>query len=319
MILQPRTAARSLACSILALLASAAALAQDPERISRAPSAPDDRQTLTLQVLLDRAGFSPGEIDGVRGENTQRAIDAFAKAKGFAQSLSDADLVVELGGADAQVFTSYVITDGDLAGPFTPRIPPDIAAQADLPALNYRDVLEALGERFHVDPDLLGRLNPGARFISGESIQVPRVTRPELQPAAPVRLVVSKAASTLLAYDGAAIIFAAPVTSGSEHDPLPIGEWVVRGVARNPPFHYNPDLFWDAKPGDAKTRVPPGPNNPVGVVWIDLSKEHYGLHGTPEPGMVGHTASHGCVRLTNWDASTVAGLVQPGTLVVFTP
>ena len=113
------------------------------------------------------------------------------------------------------------------------------------------------------------------------------------------------------------VIFYAPVTSGSEHDPLPIGEWLVNGVSRNPTFNYNPDLFWDADPAHSKTLLPAGSNGPVGVVWIDISKEHYGLHGTPEPGQVGHSMSHGCVRLTNWDALTLAAMVKKGTPVIF--
>jgi lipoprotein-anchoring transpeptidase ErfK/SrfK len=109
----------------------------------------------------------------------------------------------------------------------------------------------------------------------------------------------------------------APVTVGSEHDPLPLGTWKVSGIQHDPTFFYNPDLFWDADPSHAKAKIPPGPNNPVGLVWIDINKEHYGLHGTPEPSRVGYTESHGCVRLTNWDAVKLAGLVKPGTRVVF--
>jgi lipoprotein-anchoring transpeptidase ErfK/SrfK len=110
----------------------------------------------------------------------------------------------------------------------------------------------------------------------------------------------------------------APVTTGSQRDPLPLGEWKVNGVQLDPPFRYNPELFWDADPSHAKATVPPGPNNPVGMVWIDLSKEHYGIHGTPEPSAIGRTESHGCVRLTNWDALRLAELVKPGTKVIFT-
>ena len=112
-------------------------------------------------------------------------------------------------------------------------------------------------------------------------------------------------------------MFFAPVTTGSEHDPLPPGDWKVTGVDWHPVFHYNPDLFWDAKSTDEKATIKAGPNNPVGVVWIALNLEHYGLHGTPEPGNIGHTESHGCVRLTNWDAARVAALVKPGTPVMF--
>jgi lipoprotein-anchoring transpeptidase ErfK/SrfK len=127
------------------------------------------------------------------------------------------------------------------------------------------------------------------------------------------QLVVSRSAHTLSLIDSKGQIIAQmPASTGSEHDPLPIGDWKINGVARNPNFHYNPKLFWDASPGESKAVIPPGPNNPVGVVWIDLSKEHYGIHGTPEPGSIGKTQSHGCIRLTNWDALLVANAVAPG-------
>ena len=179
-------------------------------------------------------------------------------------------------------------------------------------------------------------MNPGARFAAGEQIRVPNVVLAE--PVAPagarsqdpgakgaaekvkekVKVVVSKDASVLTVYDEKGqVIFHAPVTSGSEHDSLPLGDWVVTAVLRNPTFHYNPDLFWDADPASVKAKIPAGPNNPVGVVWIDLDKPHYGIHGGPEPGRIGYTASHGCVRLTNWDAARLAGLVAKGTPVVF--
>ena len=133
-------------------------------------------------------------------------------------------------------------------------------------------------------------------------------------------ITVARSAGSLTVTDQAGeVVFFAPVTTGSEHDPLPIGDWKVNGVQRNPPFHYNPALFWDADSKDVKSTIPPGPNNPVGVVWIDISRPHYGLHGTPEPSTVGKTASHGCVRMTNWDALRVAALVRPGSRVVFTP
>jgi lipoprotein-anchoring transpeptidase ErfK/SrfK len=196
-------------------------------------------------------------------------------------------------------------------------------AKAKLERLGYTSALEALAERFHASPALLRQLNPAATFAAGESIRVPNVVivdegRPPAPPPAGLIVTVSKSLSTLTITDAAgAVLLHAPVTSGSEHDPLPIGKWTVTAVSRNPSFQYNPDLFWDANPAHAKAKIPPGPNNPVGVVWIDLSKEHYGIHGTPEPSQVGHTTSHGCVRLTNWDALRVAALVTKGTPVHF--
>lgn len=280
--------------------------------------APIDQHAIGLQVMLSRAGFSPGEIDGTMGLSTRRALDAYTKNGG------------NPGALPSDALTTYQITEQDAAGPFTPRIPTDLMEQANLDALNYRDIFEELGERFHVNPRLLRRLNAGVSFKAGSSITVPNV----LGGVAPVgpppgrqtnednpadtTVTVTKGTSDLVVSDAAGhVLFYAPVTTGSEHDPLPIGAWKVVGVQHNPKFHYNPKLFWDAKPGDSKATIAPGPNNPVGVVWIDLSKPNYGIHGTPEPSLIGKTTSHGCVRLTNWDALKVASLVRPGTGVLF--
>jgi lipoprotein-anchoring transpeptidase ErfK/SrfK len=285
------------------------------QRVTRkaAPKEPAlDQQMLATQVMLDRAGYSPGEIDGVHGTSTDRAMQAYAKSGGSVDALPK------------DAVTSYPISEQDAAGPFTPSIPSDLVEQATLPTLGYMNLLEALGERFHASPTLLKRLNPGASFAAGETIQVPNVGgEAAAAPAgggatAGVTVTVRKSSADLIVTDrGGKVLMYAPVTTGSEHDPLPIGEWKVTGVQRNPEFHYNPALFWDAQPAQSKATIHAGPNNPVGVVWIDISKPHYGLHGTPEPSKIGKTESHGCVRLTNWDALKLASLVQPGTRVVF--
>jgi lipoprotein-anchoring transpeptidase ErfK/SrfK len=306
------------------------------------PAVPAEMEMLGLQIALERLGFSPGVIDGKDGESLKIAIRGFQAANDLKETGElDAETRAALGRAPSVPVIRLVVIPADFANQqFFPDLPKDAAEQAALPALGYRNLMEALAERFHTTPETLIALNsPETEIGAGKTIVVPNVAdvmpprtedsergwdtslamlgvAPE-QPAID-KIVVDKSGGWLRAYGADEKLIAQfPVTTGSSRDPLPLGTWKVNGVARNPDFHYNPKLFWDVSDSKDKQLLKPGPNNPVGVVWIDLSKPHYGIHGTPEPSTIGRAESHGCVRLTNWDAAKLAGMVKPGVKVEF--
>ena len=315
--------------SLILMLFAGTAFPRSPRKISlpvfdaQAVNDPQNHPDLTsgdagsavvrLEILLDRAHFSPGEIDGQFGDNLRIAIQGYQSLKNLEKSgAADQATWQSLNDDSALALIPYTISADDAMGPFE-QIPDAIMAQAKLKRLGYQSPQEELGERFHLNPKLLVALNPDRDLAkAGEQILIPDVQREYRLPAD--KVVVSKTNHTVSAFGADNVLLAQyPATMGSEHDPLPIGSWKITGVQQNPAFHYNPEFFWDAKPNDEKAEIAPGPNNPVGVVWIALSIEHYGIHGTPEPGKIGHAESHGCIRLTNWDAEELSHMVKPGT------
>jgi lipoprotein-anchoring transpeptidase ErfK/SrfK len=274
------------------------------------------RDVLRAQTLLARAHFSCGVLDGQFGSNLSKALAAYQQDRQLPATGAVDEATWEALDTDtAPVLVSYTVSGDDVKGPFIGTVPKDMAAQAALPVMGYTSAEEELAARFHTSVAVLHSLNPGVDLTSvGQQLTVPNAI--VLPPGRAARVVVSKSDSSVRAYGADGKLLAYYVaTIGSDHDPLPIGNWKILGVSRNPVFHYNPDLFWDAKPGDTKATIQPGPNNPVGLVWIDLSKEHYGIHGTPDPALIGHAFSHGCIRLTNWDALDLAAMVRPGVPV----
>ncbi len=275
------------------------------------------------QVLLDRARFSPGVIDGRNGENMQNAIKAFEKARGLNPDGSlDGELWAKLNQTSAEpALIAYTIRDEDVKGPFA-KIPDKLEEQANLERLGYSSPEELLAERFHMDQDLLKALNPGKRFDeAGASIVVANVDA-KVEPGKPpekvakIEIVKSERVLRALAKDGA-VMAVYPASIGSEEKPAPDGAHTVRAVAPNPNYTYNPDYAFKGVKAKEKFEIKPGPNNPVGSTWIDLSVESFGIHGTPEPEKVGKAYSQGCVRLTNWDVEELSKMVEKGTPVAF--
>jgi lipoprotein-anchoring transpeptidase ErfK/SrfK len=300
---------------------------------------------MQTQIVLERLGFSSGVIDGRAGHSLEGALRGFQQANGLTPSgtLDDPTRAALARWARIPSTRTVEISADFAQGPFVGPIPHAPDKQARLAALGYADLMEKLAERFHTTPETLHALNPAPGFAPAADahVVVPNIGNDAIAPGATgdadwlatlamlgvasdqpraESIVVDRSDGVLMAFDAAGKLIAQfPATMGSAHDPLPIGRWRIRGTEHNPVFHYNPRLFWDAADNARARRLPAGPNSPVGVVWIDLSKEHYGIHGTPEPRTIGRSESHGCIRLTNWDAARLAQMVRPGLIATFRP
>lgn len=316
----------------LALLASAPAVAKDekqaftPDAINAASFAgklPSDSKehplAVKLQVLLDRVHFSPGEIDGLFGDNVEKALVAFAEANGLPSTkVLTPEIWAKLQSTSGDpVLTDYTLTDKDIAGPFIDKLPVKMENMKSLKKLSFTSAEEALAERFHMSQDLLEALNPKATFEkAGETITI--VKLPDNKPDKAVRLEVDKVRQTVKAFgkDGALLAFY-PASVGSEEKPTPSGVLKVTSINANPVYRYDPKYKFKGVESNKPFTIAGGPNNPVGAMWIGLSEKSYGIHGTSDPSRVSKSDSHGCVRLTNWDAERIAASVTKGVAVSF--
>jgi lipoprotein-anchoring transpeptidase ErfK/SrfK len=292
---------------------------------------------IRAQALLARRQFSPGVIDGSNGENFQKALRAFQRKENMSPTgkLDDPTWAKLTGDADEAAFTVYAIEEADAKGPFVRAIPKDYEKMAELDMVGYRSARELLAEKFHMSESLLEILNKktdltraGAQIIvanvgpteaTARSGRKDKGKKTSAESAPEVsRIEINKAERALRVFDDRDQVIAYyPASIGSEEKPAPSGRLTVQTIARNPTYRYDPKYKFKGQKAESPVEVPPGPNNPVGLVWIGLSAESYGIHGTPAPENIGKTESHGCVRLTNWDALALAKLARKGLPVDF--
>ena len=307
------------------------------------PGSPIDGDVFHAQVLLSQAGFSGGVIDGKDGMSFKAALRGFQQSRGLDQTgkLDNATRAALLE-RNRPSTVNVKLTDKDLSGigDYVYPFPDKPEAQAKLDRMSYRNMLEEVSERYHTTPRTIVALNgPTALIGIGQTLRLPNVVPAARDYAGDLKeeyrallgglnvdsqqpdgdyVIVDKSEGLLKVMDeNDRLVAQFPVTTGSSQDPLPLGTWKATTYAYLPPFHYQPDLFWDVSDSKEEQKLPPGPNGPVGVAWLDLTKEHYGIHGTSEPQTIGRTESHGCIRMTNWDVLRLSQIVRPGFKAVF--
>ncbi len=278
---------------------------------------------LRAQIMLDRTNFSPGIVDGKWGKNTEKAVYWLQKNQGIpAHGEIDKktyDKIVELAGKPDELIVEHKLTEKDVEGKFE-KIPADIYEKSKAECMCYESLEEKLAETYHISPGLLKQLNPKASIKdlkAGDMIMVPNLEGQAGKSGENVaRIVVSGGGYYVHGLDSNdKIVVHYPTTLGSEYNPSPSGEYKVTAIAKDPSWHYQPELLDGGGGKDAM--IPPGPNNAVGVMWIALSKPHYGIHGTKAPETIGYSTSHGCIRLTNWDVLDLGGRIKKGVPVEF--
>lgn len=316
---------------ILLLLANHAVAGMSPEAVNTAslasiasarpttpttgPESAPDPAIVRLQVLLDRAGASPGVIDGIDGENVSKAVAGFEAMTGLPLDGKIDTAVIDQLEAGGPIIGSYTVSGEDTEG-LVDDIPGDYGEKARMTSMGYTSIAEKLAERFHMDVDLLNALNPAADFVPGTTVHVAMPGAP--REAKVDHIVADKRKGQVAAYGKDGTLLAVyPATVGSDDNPSPKGMHKVKGVARMPVYRYNPRINFKQGKNNKVLTIPKGPNGPVGSVWIDLTEPTYGIHGTADPELIGKVGSHGCVRLTNWDAEELAGMVKPGVLLKF--
>lgn len=328
--------------AVIAFAQSSPSVPAKPWVAPGTPGSEIDGTVFHAQVLLNTLGFSTGVIDGKNGMVVKSAIRGFQKARGL-PSTGELDVATRqalLREGNRPSTVTVKLSAADISSDYLYPFPKKPEAQAKMEGLKYRNMLEEVAERYHTTPRTIVALNgPTALIGIGQTLRLPNVVASrtdygeDLKPehAALMRklnvdarqssgdhIVVDKSEGLLKVLDkDDKLIAQFPVTTGSGHDPLPLGNWKVTTYAFNPPFHYQPDLFWDVDDGKEEQKLPPGPNGPVGVAWLDLTKEHYGIHGTPEPQTIGRAESHGCIRMTNWDVLRLSRMMKPGFKAVF--